>query len=299
MTNQTLGIRQKPFIGKHVLAGRVRGFVRHLPAYAVLGGWTLFTTFTLVWIVMASFKTNRQIFRQVWNLPTELHTENYEKAWALMSPSGGNYFLNSIIIVGLSVIIILAVSAPAAYILSRVKFRGNNLLLLIFIAGIGVPVPLLFIPLFQIMNMLSLVNTIQGLIIVYVSLSIPFTVYMLTGFFATLPAELEESAIIDGCSDFQVFRFVMLPLASPGILTAAIFNFIGLWNEFELALIFINEPSRRPLSLGLYSMRNAMQYTGDWVGLFAGVVIVMVPTIALYIILSERMISGITMGAVK
>jgi ABC-type glycerol-3-phosphate transport system permease component len=149
------------------------------------------------------------------------------------------------------------------------------------------------------MSSLSLVNTMQGLIVVYVSLSIPFTVYMLTGFFATLPTELEESAIIDGCSDFQVFRHVMLPLAAPGILTAAIFNFIGLWNEFELALIFINEPSKRPLSLGLYSMKNSMQYTGDWVGLFAGVVIVMVPTIGLYILLSERMITGITMGAVK
>jgi ABC-type glycerol-3-phosphate transport system permease component len=298
MAEQTLSV-QKTFVRRHVIAGRFQGFVRHLPAYAILGAWALFTAFTLIWIVMASFKTNREIFRQVWTIPTELHTENYDKAWTLMSPTGGNYFLNSIIIVGLSLVIILVVSAPASYILSRVKFRGSNLILLTFIAGIGVPVPLLFIPLFQIMSSLSLVNTMQGLIVVYVSLSIPFTVYMLTGFFATLPTELEESAIIDGCSDFQVFRHVMLPLAAPGILTAAIFNFIGLWNEFELALIFINEPSKRPLSLGLYSMKNSMQYTGDWVGLFAGVVIVMVPTIGLYILLSERMITGITMGAVK
>jgi ABC-type glycerol-3-phosphate transport system permease component len=149
------------------------------------------------------------------------------------------------------------------------------------------------------MASLSLVNTIQGLIIVYVSLSIPFTVYILTGFFATLPSELEDSAIIDGCNDFQVFRYVMLPLAAPGLITAAIFNFIGLWTEFELALIFINNPDQRTLSLGLYALRNSMQYTGDWVGLFAGVVIVMLPTFILYLFLSERMVSGITMGAVK
>jgi ABC-type glycerol-3-phosphate transport system permease component len=146
---------------------------------------------------------------------------------------------------------------------------------------------------------LRLVNTMPGLILVYVSLSIPFTVFLLTAFFATLPGELEEAALIDGCTSWQSFRHVMLPLAAPGLLTAAIFNGIGLWNEYQLALVFINNPDNRTLSLGLYSMQNAMQYTGDWPALFAGVVIVMVPTVLLFIVLSERMISGITMGAVK
>ncbi len=169
----------------------------------------------------------------------------------------------------------------------------------IFTVGIGIPYPLLFIPLFAIMTSLRVINTIPGLILIYVSLSIPFTVYLLTGFFASLPVELEEAGVIDGCSSWQVFRYIMLPLASPGLLTAAIFNGIGLWNEYQLALVFVNNPDNRTLSLGLYSMQNAMQYTGDWPGLFAGVVIIMVPTIFLYIFLSERMVSGITMGANK
>jgi ABC-type glycerol-3-phosphate transport system permease component len=170
---------------------------------------------------------------------------------------------------------------------------------MIYTAGMGIPYPLLFIPLFVIMASLNQIDSLVGLTIVYVSLSIPFTVYILTGFFSSLPTELEEAAIIDGCKDYQVFTKIMLPLASPGLITAAIFNFIGLWNEYQLALVFINSDENRTISLGLYSLSNSMQYTGDWVGLFAGIVIIMVPTIILYVFLSEKMIAGITMGASK
>jgi N-acetylglucosamine transport system permease protein len=211
----------------------------------------------------------------------------------------GRYFLNSLMVVLPSIFLILALSAPASYILSRKKFKGGNLITLIFIAGIGIPVPLLFIPLFVILTALHINNTLYGLGLLYVATSLPFTVFMLTGFFQSLPVELEEAAIIDGASDFRVFFDVMLPLASPGLITAAIFNFIGIWNEYQLALVFLSDPDKSTLSLGLYSLSNAMQYTGDWVGLMAGVVIVMVPTIILYIPPSEKMISGITMGAVK
>ena len=202
-------------------------------------------------------------------------------------------------IVGLSVIFILLVSAPAAYVLSRARFRGRGLLTMLYIAGIGIPYPLLFIPLFGLLAGLKLINTMPGLILIYVSLSIPFTVYILTGFFSSLPQELEDAGKIDGASDMQVFRKIMLPLAAPGLITASIFNFIGLWNEFQLALIFIQDPAMRPLSLSLYTLKNSMTYSGDWAGLFAGVVIVIVPTVLLFIWLSERMISGMTLGSVK
>jgi len=272
-------------------------WIRQLPAYLVLGGWSLFTVFIIGWMALASLKSNREVFREPWKLPASPQFVNYERAWN--SAQLGENFFNSVLIVGVSVLALLVVSAPASYILSRVKFRGSNLITMIYIAGIGIPYPLLFIPLFAMLAGMGLTNSREGLILVYISLSIPFTVYILTGFFATLPVDLEEAAVIDGASDFQVFRHVMLPLASPGILTAAIFNFIGLWNEFQLALIFIQDPAQRPLSLGLYSLKNSMTYTGDWVGLFAGVVLVMAPTILLFILLSEKMISGITMGSVK
>lgn len=272
-------------------------WLRYVPSYLFLGAWSLFTIFLIGWFVLASVKTNRDVFRKPFEIPAEPQLINYEKVWTTSNIGQG--FLNSLIIVSISVLVILLVSAPAAYVLSRARFKGRGLLTVVYIAGIGIPYPLLFIPLFALLAGLKLVNSLPGLILVYVSLSIPFTVYILTGFFSSLPQELEDAAVIDGCNDIDVFRRIMLPLASPGMLTAAIFNFIGLWNEFQLALIFIQDPDKRPLSLSLYSLKNAMTYSGDWAGLFAGVVIVIVPTIILFIWLSERMISGITLGSVK
>ncbi len=282
---------------RQALKGKIKKNLRQAPAYIVLLSWSFFTIFVITWIVIASFKTNRELFGDVWALPEVPQFANYVKAWSTINM--GSYFMNSVLVVFGSVIVILLVSAPASYVLSRVRFKGSEFLTMVFMAGIGVPVPLLFIPLFVIMSSLKIINTLPGLGVLYVSISIAFTVFILTGFFASLPVEMEEAAIIDGCSDFQVFWRVMLPLASPGLITAAIFNFIFLWNEYQVALVFTNDPEIRTLSLGLYSLQNAMQYTGDWVGLMAGVVIVMVPTIILFVFLSEKMISGITMGAVK
>jgi ABC-type glycerol-3-phosphate transport system permease component len=211
----------------------------------------------------------------------------------------GQYFLNSVIVVGAAVCLILGVSAPASYVLTRIQFPGVKWLTNLFIAGIGIPYPVLFIPLFGMLAAFKVVDTLPGLILVYVCLSIPFTVFLLNGFFGNLPIELEEAAALDGASPYRTFLQVMLPLVSPGLLTAAIFNFIGLWNEYLLALIFITSAEKRTLSLGLYALQGSMTYTGDWVGLFAGVVIVMLPTILLFVFLSEKMISGITLGAVK
>ena len=275
----------------------VRKWVSHLPAYVILGLWALFTLFIILWIAISSLKTNQELFSGIWALPSQLHFENYVNA--LVAVDMARYFLNSLVVVLTSVVVLLALSAPAAYILSRKPFPGSNLITMLFIGGIGIPQPLLFIPLFALLNSLAINNTLFGLGVLYVALSLPFTVYMLTGFFGSLPTELEEAAIIDGASDFQVFFRVMLPLGLPGLITAAIFDFIGLWNEYQLALVFLNDPNKSTLSLGLYSMTNAMEFTGDWVGLLAGVMIVMVPTVILYIVLSEKMISGITMGAVK
>lgn len=276
---------------------RFRRFFTHAPSYLVLSAWSLFTIFVIAWVVIASLKTNAEIFRDVFSLPDVWQFSNYAKAWN--AANFAVYFRNSIIVTFSSVILILVVSAPAAYVLSRMNFRGRSVITTIFIAGMGIPTMLLLIPLFVIITRLGVVNTLPGLILVYVTVAIPFTVYILTGFFASLPKELEEAGVIDGASDFGVFRRIMLPLASPGLITAAIFNGISIWNEYLLVLVFVADSEKRTLSLGLYSLQNAMQYTGDWVGLFAGVCIVMIPTIILFVVLSERMISGITMGAVK
>jgi len=230
-------------------------------------------------------------------LPTSIQYKNYVNAWSLSKL--GPQFVNSLILVGSAVVLLTLISAPAAYVLSRKKFKGVGLLTSIFIAGAGVPLPLLFIPLFGLTAKLHINNTLPGLIIIYITVSIPFTMYLLTGFFKSLPSELEEAGRLDGCSEFGVFRYVMLPLASPGLITAAIFNFIALWNEYMLAMVFLNDVNKMPISRGLTGIAESMQYTGNWVGLFAGVVIVMVPTIIMYVLLSRQLIEGITMGSRK
>ena len=259
-----------------------------VPATTVLVLWTAFTIFAFLWIVVASFKGNQELFASAWSLPTTLHFENYVKAWSVVRM--GDFFLNSLVVVGISTTAIVAVSAPASYVLSRIMFPGRELVNNTFIIGMGVPYQLLLVPLFVLLTQIKLVDTLPGLIVVYVALSLPFTVFLLTGFFRSLPSELEDAAAIDGASEYQIFYRVMLPLASPGIITAAIFNFIGLWNEYMLALVMINDQDKRTLSLGLYGLQGSMQYTADWVGLFAGVVTVMVPTFILFVVMSERVI---------
>jgi N-acetylglucosamine transport system permease protein len=291
----------KDVAGTNVYRRQWRGLVgrelKRFHVYALPVLWSLFTVFCVIWIILTSFKTNRELFSNVWALPTGIQYENYVKAWTIAKL--GIQFRNSVIIVSASVILLLVLCAPAAYVLSRMKFRGNGLLTVIFVAGAGVPLPLLFIPLFGLTAKLHINNTLPGLIIIYIIVSVPFTMYLLTGFFRSLPTELEEAARLDGCSEFNVFWRVMLPLASPGLITATIFNFIALWNEYMLAMVFLNDPNKMPISRGLYGIAESMQYTGDWVGLFAGVVIVMVPTVIIYVLLSERLIEGVTMGALK
>jgi ABC-type glycerol-3-phosphate transport system permease component len=276
---------------------RMRRALPRVPATTFLLLWTGFTIFAFLWILISSFKDNRELFASAWAFPSALHFENYEKAWRLARM--GNYFLNSVIVVGISTAAIVGVSAPAAYVLSRIPFRGRELVTNGIIAGMGVPYQVLLVPLFVLLTQIRLADTLPGLMLVYVALSLPFTVFLLTGFFRSLPSELEDAAAIDGANEYEVFYRVMLPLASPGIVTAAIFNFIGLWNEYMLALVMINDQNKRTLSLALYGLQGSMQYTSDWVGLFAGVVIVMVPTLILFIVMSERVIAGITLGATK
>ncbi|MDR3516877.1 MAG: carbohydrate ABC transporter permease [Azospirillaceae bacterium] len=279
-------------------SSQIVSFLKRSASYLVVGFWSIFSVFFVLWIILASLKKTRDLFGSPWSLPDNPVFGNYVKTW--ISNRFGDYFLNSFIVVNVSVVSILLVSVPAAYVLSRGNFRGQRALSNFIASGMGVPFPLLFVPLFVIMATLRLIDTLTGLTIVYVALSIPFTIYVLEGFFSSLPSELESAAIMDGCTDFEVFRWVMLPLAAPGIATVAILNFIGLWNEYQLSLVLINSPEKRTLSLGIYSLITSMQYSGgDWAGLFAGVTIVMVPTIALFIALSEKMISGITMGGVK
>lgn len=259
--------------------------------------WILFTLFTLLWVILASFKTNQQLFESVWSLPRGLNLASYVKAWKISKM--GSYFLNSVLLISISTAGIVFVAAPAAYVLARVAFRGRQLVTNLFVSGMSVPQVLLLVPLFMLLRRLLLLDKLLGVGLVYVVVNLPFTIFMLMSFFVTLPGELEEAAAIDGASAFRTFRSVMLPLAGPGITTAFIINFIWNWKEYFWPLVLISSDARKTVSLGLYGLQGSMQYSADWVGLFAGCVIVMLPTLALYLFMSRRIMSGMTLGALK
>ena len=259
--------------------------------------WILFTLFTLLWVFLASFKTNQQLFESVWSLPRGLNLQSYVKAWKISKM--GNYFLNSVLLISFSTAGIVFVAAPAAYVLARVAFRGRHLITNLFVSGMSIPQVLLLVPLFMLLRRLFLLDKLFGVGLVYVVVNLPFTIFMLMSFFITLPGELEEAAAIDGASPFRTFRSVMLPLAGPGISTAFIINFIWNWKEYFWPLVLLSSDAKKTVSLGLYGLQGSMQYSADWVGLFAGCVIVMLPTLALYLFMSRRIMSGMTLGALK
>jgi N-acetylglucosamine transport system permease protein len=265
--------------------------------YAFLILWTAFSAFSLFWIIFTSFKTNKELYAGVWSLPSGLNFANYITAWNVVNLK--RYFLNSVVVTFVSIVVLVFLCTPAAYVVGRYKFRGSRFLNNLFIAGMGIPYQLLLIPLYRLIIDIRLNDSLFGLGLIYVTLSIPFNVFLLSGFIRSLPSELEDSAMIDGCSEIMTFWRIMFPLSQPGIVTAAILNFIFLWNEYMLALVFLTNDKRRTISLGLYSIQASMQYTADWTGLFAAVVIVMLPTVLIYVILSERIMAGITLGAVK
>ena len=259
--------------------------------------WCAFSVFIFCWIIISSLKTNREFFSNMWGVASKQQFGNYTKV--LTRYRLGQNFLNSLFVVLSAVFLLLVVCTPASYVLSRIKFKGRTLMSRLFTLGMGIPYQLLLVPLFFLMASINMINKLTGLVILYVALSIPFTVFIMQGFFKTLPHELEEAAMIDGCSPIETFFRIMLPLGRPALVTAGIFNFIFLWNEFILALTFISNASKFTLSVGIYSLQGSMQYTGDWVSLFAGFVVVALPTLAVYMVMSRRVIEGLTMGAVK
>lgn len=269
------------------------GFLARLFLYL----WCAFSIFVFVWMIFCSLKTNIEFFKEAWGIPEKFQWGNYVKIFK--SYNLGTNFKNSVEIVAISVFFIVVISAPAAYVLSRCRFPGSRVISKLFTIGMGVPFQLLLVPLFFLMYSLGIVGSKLSLILIYIALSLPFTIFLMEGFFRSLPGVLEEAAYVDGCGPIRTFFSVMLPLGSPGLVTSAIFNFVSLWNEFLLALTFITDSKDYPLSVGLYALQGSLQYTGDWVALLAALVVITLPTLVIYMLLSKQIISGLTMGAVK
>jgi len=268
--------------------------------YLALLTYFVLVVYPMLWVLLSSFKVSSQVLNSrnpLFELPQPRFVGNYVKAWVEVHFS--RYFFNSVFITAVSVLATLTIGSMAAYVLGTFPYRINPALTLYFLGGLMVPFQMGLIPLFFLVLKLGLFNTYTGLILLYTAGSLPFTIWVLTGFFASLPGSLAEAAEIDGASPFQVFWKVMLPLARPGLLTVAIFNFLGTWNEYFMALVFITEERLKTLPLGLASLSIQKQYDTDYGALFAGVVIVMLPTLLVYGLLQNYITKGITAGAVK
>ncbi|MDR0637299.1 MAG: carbohydrate ABC transporter permease [Spirochaetaceae bacterium] len=264
----------------------------------ILGIWVLFTFVLIGWVFFASLSTSSEIFSDhMFRFQSGLHFENYVKAWKTQRVSV--FFMNSLFYTLVSCTAIIFIAAPAAYALARFRFPGSSLIQNMFAAALGIPVIMIIMPLFGLVSALRLTNSRGMLMFLYTAMNVPFSVFYLLAFFRNLSFTYEEAAAIDGCPPVKTFWRIMLPLVQPGIITVSIFNFITVWNEYFMSLIFANKAAVRPVAVGLYNMIQSMRYTGDWGGMFASVVIVFLPTFILYILLSEKIIAGVTAGAIK
>ena len=269
--------------------------VRRLPLAAFVILYTVVSGGPLLWVAMMSLRTTAEIFKDPYGLPSPVHWEKFADAWTKSNYS--TYFWNSTIVVVVAVALVTAIGAMAAHCLARYNFRGNRLVRFLILSGLVLPPQLLILALFQILLDLNLYNTLPGLIVVYVATHVAITVYILEGFFAQIPQDLYDAARMDGYSDLEIFWRVTMPIGAPAIFTAVTLNFIIMWNEFLFAVVLLTDDDKRTLPLGI------MHFTGSHqldVGMAAtGLMIAIVPIIAIYAFFSETMIRGMTAGAIR
>ncbi|MFF3499831.1 carbohydrate ABC transporter permease [Streptomyces sp. NPDC003247] len=266
-------------------------------SHGILALWAVMVVLPLLWAVMTSFKDDASIFGSPWSLPDALHLDNWARAWTEADMS--DYFLNTVLVVGGSLVGTLVLGSMAAYVLARFDFPGNRFVYYLFVGGMSFPIMLALVPLFYVVDTMGLLNTLHGLILVYIAYSLPFTVFFLTAFFRTLPTEIAEAAFVDGASHSRTFFRIMLPMARPGLVSVGIFNFLGQWNQYMLPTVLNTDPDRRVLTQGLVQLAVSQGYKGDWSGLFAGLVMAMLPVLAAYVVFQRQVVQGLTAGALK
>ena len=264
----------------------------------LLIGLTLYTAFSagpFAWVSVMSLRTTPEISADPYGLPERIHWDKFLTAWT--TSHYGTYFWNSTLVVVSAVAVLTILGAMAAHCFARYRFRGNRFFYFLIFSAIIFPPQVTIISLFQVLVKYGLYNTRTGLMLVYVSIQLPLTMYILESFFAQIPQELYEAARIDGCSDYNIFWRLTLPIGMPAIATTIILNFISLWNEFLYAVVLITDEEMRTLPLGIQKfMGDQMQDIGM---IATGLMIAIIPVIVVYALFSEKLIRGMTAGAVK
>lgn len=259
--------------------------------------WALTILFPLAWVFYESLKSNPEFFQDIWALPTELQWKNYTKAWNQYG--FGQSLLNTLYYVGGSLVLGMFFTTLNSYALTRMEFKGRKVIWGLIMLSLFLPGVNALVPQYVVMRELELTNSLTGLILLSSLGESVFYLMLLGGFMSSLPKELEESATMDGATLFQRFWRVVVPLSTPGIVTVAVFKFLGFYNNFLGPFIYLSDPKKYPIAVQMYSANKQMEYTADWVTLFAGVTISMIPCIIIYILFQKLLMEGATMGAVK
>ena len=276
------------------------GAAKFTALYVMLGVYSAFSIIIFAWVFLMSMKTNTDVLLYPpWHLPSVWQWENFRNAW---NNGVGTMFKNSFIVTSVGTFFSVGISCLAAYPIARIKFRGSQYLLVFFLLGIMIPYMLTAIPLYMKIEQLRQQFDIDSriiLIVLYTVSGFSFNTYVMTGFYKTLPYEMEEAAALDGASPFRTFWQVMLPLVRPGIASLAILNFVSLWNEFFYALIFTQDKAKYTVTLGLVYLDQQAVYSGKWVGLFAAMTLTMIPVLVIFAVLQRQIVRGLTVGAIK
>jgi N-acetylglucosamine transport system permease protein len=281
-----------------VRRGRAGERASNVSFQVILAAWALVSMLPLVWAAITAFKPNQEVFASPYKLPSRWDFSNFARAWG--AASIGQFFINTVIVVAGSLVLTMLLSTMVAYVLARYEFPGNRVIYYLFAGGLMFPVFLALVPLYFVVRNLGLLHSHLGLILVYAAYAMPFSVFFLTAFFRTLPSPVAEAALIDGCSHSGVFFRVMLPMARPGIVSVALFNVLGLWNQYLLPLVLNQgDKSTAVLTEGLASLAAQQGYASDWSALFAGMVIAMLPVLIVYLVFQRRVRQGFIAGALK
>lgn len=255
------------------------------------------------WVFMASIKENPEFYGNPWSMPAGFYLENFKDAWS--AANMGEYFLNSVIVTVMALVILLLISMPFSYILSRMKFKGRGFISSFIKAGLFINLSYIVIPIFLMLRNVqkaipvSMLNNRFVLALIYASTAIPFTVYLLSNFFSSISKSYEEAAYIDGAGYYRTMVDIMIPMAKPAVITVILFNFLSFWNEYILALTLMTDPAKRTLPVGLINLQQAARGAANYGRLYAGLVIVMIPTLIIYILVQKQLTEGMMVGGDK
>ena len=277
--------------------------------YLVLGLLAVLILVPVAWVFMASIKENAEFYTNPWNLPKGFYFQNFVEAWK--TAKMGEYMLNSVVVTAVSLALLLVVALPAAYCLSRFKFFGQKFLSTAFMAGLFINVNYIVVPIFlmlrdgdvwlkKVFGSGFLLNNLFVLAVVYAATALPFTIYLLSSYFATLAHDYEEAAYIDGAGYFRTMLQVIFPMAKPSIITVILFNFLSFWNEYIISMTLMTAlDGGKTLPVGLLNLMQAQQSAANYGPMYAGLVLVMLPTLILYCCVQSNLTKGMTVGGLK